>query len=79
MEAQNVLEPKYNFWLVTVAVETEIEDSKGNIKTKTVKEVHLVDEVSTGNIEKKVAEAMAGTMHEWRIQSIVQSKIQYVY
>jgi hypothetical protein len=76
---QNVLEPKYDFWQVTVAVETEIEDGKGNVKTKTVKEVHLIDGVNLQDVEKKLAESMAGTMYEWKVASATRSKIRYVY
>ena len=79
MEQANVLEPKYNFWQVTVAVETEVEDNKGNVKTNTVKEIHLIDAVNPTDCEKKLAEAMAGTMYEWKPISVVQSKIQFVY
>ena len=79
MEQANVLEPKYNFWQLTVEVETEIEDNKGNVKTKTVKEIHLIDAVNPTDCEKKLAEAMAGTMYEWKPISVVQSKIQFVY
>jgi hypothetical protein len=49
------------------------------VKTKTVKEIHLIDAVNPTDCEKKLAEAMAGTMYEWKPISVVQSKIQFVY
>lgn len=79
MEDLNVLEPVHSFWQVTVAVDTEVEGSKGETKIKTIKEVSLVDGVNPTDVEKKVAEAMKGTMQEWRILSMSESKIQYVY
>lgn len=75
----DILEPQYGFWQVTVAVETEVEGPKGDPKIKTVKEVHLVDGVSATDVEKKVAQAMEGTMSEWKIVSMAVAKTQYVY
>ncbi|WQJ53581.1 MAG: hypothetical protein [Wendovervirus sonii] len=70
-----VIEPQYGFWEVCVEIATE--DDNGKIKK--VKEIHLVDDVTAGSVEKKVAEEMDGTMWEWKIVSVKQSKIQIVY
>ena len=65
--------------LEQLGIPSHIIDSKGNVKTKTVKEIHLIDAVNPTDCEKKLAEAMAGTMYEWKPISVVQSKIQFVY
>lgn len=72
----DVLEPQYGFYEVTVEIETE--DSETG-KVKKVKEVHLIDAANVTDVETKVAEEMNGTMWEWKISSVKQSKINYVY
>ena len=75
MEENEVLEPQYGFWLVEIVSEQEDE----NGKVKKVKEVHLVDGVNVGDVEKKVADEMKGTMWDWKISQVRQSKISLVY
>lgn len=71
-----VLEPQHGFWECAVVISQEDEESG---KVKKVKEVHLIDAVSVTDCEIKCAQEMEGTMYEWKIESIKQSKIQYVY
>lgn len=79
MEDLNILEPQFGFWTVTVTIEKEVEGPKGDVKVKKVKELHLVDGVSLKDVEVKVADAMKGTMEEWKITKCVQAGINYVY
>jgi len=71
-----VIEPQYGFWEVCVEIATE--DSETG-KIKKVKEIHLVDDITAGSVEKKVSQEMEGTMWEWKIVSVKQSKINCVY
>lgn len=75
MDNNEVLEAQYGFWLVEIVSEQEDE----NGKVKKVKEVHLVDGVNVGDVEKKVADEMKGTMWDWKISQVRQSKISLVY
>ena len=74
-EVKEVLEPQYGFFEVTIV--TEQEDDNG--KVKKVKEVHLVDAVNVTDVEKKVADEMKGTMWDWKIAQVRQSKISLCY
>ena len=75
MEENEVLEPQYGFWEVTIVVSSE--DDNG--KVKKTKEVHLVDSQDPTGVQAKVLEEMKGTMWEWSIESCKRSKINYVY
>lgn len=74
-EVKEVLEPQYGFFEVTIV--SEQEDDNG--KVKKVKEVHLVDAVNVTDVEKKVADEMKGTMWDWKIAQVRQSKISLCY
>ena len=75
MEENEVMEPQYGFWLVEITSEQEDE----NGKVKKVKENHLVDATCVTDVEKRVAEEMKGTMWDWKISQVRQSKISLVY
>lgn len=64
------------FYQCTVQIDGENPD---NGKPKTFKEVHLVEGTTPTNVESKIADQMAGTMYPWRITSMSESKIQFVY
>lgn len=74
-EVKEVLEPQYGFFEVTIV--TEQEDDNG--KVKKIKEVHLVDATCVTDVEKKVADEMKGTMWDWKIAQVRQSKISLCY
>lgn len=67
--------PKYKYYQVGISL--EMVDEKG--KTKKIKQVHLVDSPDTQSVERKVKEAMEGSMYDWEITSIILSKITEVY
>jgi hypothetical protein len=69
IEAQN------KFW--TVSIQVKDEDENGKIKK--TKETHLVDAVNATDCEKKLHEYMDGTMAEWELLEVKQSKIIVVY
>ena len=69
IEAQN------KFW--TVSIQVKDEDENGKIKK--TKETHLVDAVNATDCEKKLHEYMGGTMAEWELLEVKQSKIIVVY
>lgn len=73
-EEMSVLSPANGFWLVTV----EVVDTDESGKEKKLKELHLVDGVCPTDAEKKVADMMS-SMSTWKIKTITESKIQYVY
>ena len=75
MTEVEVLEPKDHFWQVQI----EILEEDENGKVKKNKEVHLVDSPTAGGCEKIVAEAMKGTIQEWKIVSVTLSKVIMVY
>lgn len=75
-EQFEVLEPQYGFWEATIVINTE--DSESG-KPKKTKEVHLVDAISVSDVESKIAKEMDGTLWEWKIESIKQSKLNCVY
>lgn len=60
-----------------VVVDISIEDSKGRIKK--TKSKYLIDAVDTNQAEKNTMKLMEGTMYDWEIYSITQSKISEVY
>lgn len=72
---REVMEPEFSFYQVTI----ELADEDENGKVKKRKEVHLVDAISPTEIDSKVAEEMKGTLGEWKIVAIQQSKIAIVY
>lgn len=74
-EERTAMEPEFNFY--QVVIEKADEDENG--KLKKVKEVHLVDGVNCTDVEKKVSEEMDGTLSDWKIVSMQQSKICVVY
>lgn len=69
IEAQN------KFW--TVSIQVKDEDENGKIKK--TKETHLVDAVNATDCEKKLHDYMDGTMAEWELLEVKQSKIIVVY
>ena len=75
MEENEVMEPQYGFWLVEITSEQEDE----NGKVKKVKELHLVDATCVTDVEKRVADEMKGTLWDWKISQVRQSKISLVY
>lgn len=60
-----------------VVVDISIEDSKGRVKK--TKSKYLIDAVDTNQAEKNTMKLMEGTMYDWEIYSITQSKISEVY
>lgn len=78
MEEMTVMQPNdgNKFYLCNVQIDGENPD---NGKPKKIKEVHLVEGTNPTSVEKKLTEQMAGTMFEWRIISMSESKIQFVY
>ena len=76
MEENMTIEPKFNFWAVTVELETEDADTG---KIKKVKEEHLVDGRNCTEVEDKVKKEMEGTMAQWKIVKCQTSKVSIVY
>ena len=67
------------FWRIVVKVEVDVEDSKGNIKTKKTKEVYLVEDCGDPQDAVKIVEKeMSGCMYPWAIESIKEDKITAV-
>jgi len=77
-EEMTVLQPAdgNKFYLCTVQIDGENPD---NGKPKKYKEIHLVEGTTPTSVERKLTEQMAGTMYEWRITSMKESNIQFVY
>ena len=69
------MDPKDNFWIVSIKLMTE--DEKGKIKT--VRETHLVDGPDVSTVETKVKEEMNGTIADYDIVSVKKSDIITVY
>ena len=63
------------FYEVVVAIEEE--DNKGKIKKKAFK--YLIDAADTNQAEKNTYKLMDGTMSDWEIVSIAQSKVKEVF
>lgn len=57
----------------TVVVKIKTEDAKGKVKTKS--ERYLVDALSVTEAESRVTAFMEGTMAEYEISSVGQSRI----
>lgn len=78
MEELNVMQPSdgNKFYQCTVLIEGENPD---NGKPKKYKEVHLVEATNPTSAEKKITDQMSGTMFSWRIVTMAESKIQFVY
>lgn len=76
IKENTVMEPANVFFQVVIEIMMEDENSG---KLKKAKEVHLVDAETVGHAEQKVAEEMKGTLSEWKIVSVQQSKISIVY
>ena len=67
------------FYKVNVKVETEVEDSKGNIKIKKTKEVYIVDNCGDPQAAVKVVEdAMENCPYGWAVESVKEEKINAV-
>jgi hypothetical protein len=73
-----VVTPKEGNSFYSVSVEIQEEDMDTG-KIRKVKEEHLVDGVNCTEVENKVKEQMEGTMAEWKIKCIKESKISVVY
>ena len=72
----NVINPSNVFWQCKVVIDTIDPDSG---KTKKVTEIHLVDAVSPTAAEDKLKVQMEGTIFDYQIVSMQQTKIQFVY
>ena len=67
------------FYRVSVKVETETEDKKGNVKIKKTKEVYIVDNCGDPQAAVDVVEdAMENCPDEWAVESVKEEKINAV-
>ena len=67
------------FYRVSVKVETETEDKKGNVKIKKTKEVDIVDSCGDPQAAVDVVEdAMEKCPDEWAVESVKEEKINAV-
>ena len=70
------MQPEYEFYSVTVEIQSEDPETG---KIKKIKEDHLVDGRNVTEVENKVKEWMEGTMYEWKITKCQTSKVIAVY
>ena len=63
-----------NFYWYTVTVQFVIEDEQSG-KVKKVKEIYLVKAASITDAETQVAKDLDGTMSDYRILTVTESKI----
>jgi hypothetical protein len=63
------------YFEVIVQVKLESEDSKGNVKIKTLNEVYLVDAMSCTEAEARVTQKFAGAITDFEVVSVKGSKI----
>ena len=67
------------FYKVTVKIEEEVDDGKGNSKIKKVKEVYIVENCGDPQSAVKVVEnEMEGCASVWAIESVKEEKINAV-
>ena len=67
------------FYKVTVKLETESEDKKGNVKTKKSKEVYIVGNCGDPqDAVKRVEREMDGSTSVWAIASVKEEQIDAV-
>jgi hypothetical protein len=63
------------YFEVTVQIKLESEDSKGNVKIKTVNEQFLVDAMSVTEAEARVVKKFSGSITDFEVVSVKGSKI----
>jgi len=63
------------YFEVDVAITTETEDSKGNVRIKKNKECYLVDAVSVTEAETRLVKFFEGTTLEFEVVGVKSSKI----
>jgi hypothetical protein len=63
------------YFEVDVAITTETEDSKGNVRIKKNKECYLVDAVSVTEAEARLVKFFEGTTLEFEVVGVKSSKI----
>ena len=67
------------FYKVSVKVEEEVEDRKGNTKKKKTKEVYVVGNCGDPQTAVSVIEKeMEGCPYEWAVESVKEEKINAV-
>lgn len=67
------------FYKVTVKLEVETEDGKGNVKTKKMKEIYIVRDCGDPqDAVKRVEKEMEGSTSEWAIESVKEEKVDAI-
>lgn len=75
-ENEEMIQPKDKFYLCTIVIDGE-DPNTG--KPKKTKEIHLVDAACPTEAEKKIKKVMEGTIFSWKIVTMAENKIQFVY
>ena len=75
-EKMTSMQPEFKFYSVTVQIDQEDPETA---KIKKVKEEYLVDARNPTEGDAKVKEWMDGTMYDWKITKIAESKTIAVY
>ena len=63
------------YYEVTVEIKSETEDSKGNVRIKTLKENYLVDAMSVTEAEARVVKLFSGFSQDFQVVGVKSSKI----
>jgi hypothetical protein len=63
------------YYEVTVEIKSETEDSKGNVRIKTLKENYLVDAMSVTEAEARVVKLFSGFSQDYQVVGVKGSKI----
>lgn len=63
------------YYEVIVEIKNESEDSKGNVKIKTNKEIYLVDAMSVTEAEARVVKLFSHFSQEFQVVGVKSSKI----
>ncbi|NJO90813.1 MAG: DUF4494 domain-containing protein [Chloroflexia bacterium] len=63
------------YFKVGLKVERDVEDSKGRLKTKVVREEYLVDAVTPTEAEAKINKHLEGSMETFEVTTITLTKI----
>lgn len=63
------------YYEVIVEIKNESEDSKGNVKIKTNKEIYLVDAMSVTEAEARVVKLFSHFSQEFQVTGVKGSKI----